>query len=177
MVETRIILYCGDTAAFWQEGAAPACADVGHEHKAFEVHHHRSPVVMPDGTTVTAVSFDEADPYSRDECPDFGLYFDSRWNPPWPHAHVAWPDFNIPDDPATLIAAVASLLERARTGERVELGCLGAHGRTGTALAAAAILCGVPPLAAVGWVRSTYCDRAVENETQEAFVAAIAPPG
>jgi protein-tyrosine phosphatase len=128
---------------------------------------------MPDGTTITAVSFDDADPYSRVAPPDFGLYLDRRWSPPWPHAHLDWPDFGVPDDPDLVLSALAELLARAQNRERVEIGCLGAHGRTGTALAAAAILCGLPPQDAVDWVRTTYCDRAIETAEQEAFVATI----
>jgi hypothetical protein len=173
MVETRIVISCRDVGVFWQDGGTPSCTDPSHEHQRFEVHHHRSPVTMPDGTTITAVSFDDADPYRRDEPPDFGLYLDPRWRPPWRHMHLDWPDFGVPDAPDPVVAALAGLLERARNHERVEIGCLGAHGRTGTALAVAAILCGIPPQDAVDWVRTTYCDRAVETEAQQAFVAAI----
>ncbi len=63
-----------------------------------------------------------------------------------------------------------SLLDRARAGQRVEIGCYGGHGRTGTALACLAILCGQAPGEAVGWVRAGYCERAVETDEQEAFV-------
>jgi hypothetical protein len=59
------------------------------------------------------------------------------------------------------------LLERARLGERVEVGCLGGHGRTGTALACLAILTGHPPGEAVAWVRANYCADAVETAEQE----------
>ena len=54
--------------------------------------------------------------------------------------------------------------------ERVEIGCYGAQGRTGTALACLAVLCGHPPDDAVRWTRETYCVRAVETPDQEAFV-------
>ena len=62
---------------------------------------------------------------------------------------------------------------RARQGEVVELGCLGGHGRTGTALACLAVLAGTSPPAAVAWVRSAYCSQAVETPDQEAFVASL----
>ncbi len=55
------------------------------------------------------------------------------------------------------------------TGQRVEIGCYGGHGRTGTALACLAVLCGQAPDEAVSWVRGTYCERAVETDEQEAF--------
>jgi len=171
---TRTVIVCAETGAFWQEGEASACTDDDHEHQRFEVHHHRSLVTMPDGTAVMAVSFDAADPYTRDEPPAFGLYLDDRWSPPWPHIHIDWPDFGAPDDPDVVVAEVAGLLDRARNDELVEIGCLGAHGRTGTALAVAAVLCGVAPTDAVDWVRVNYCDRAIETPEQEAFVLSCA---
>jgi hypothetical protein len=173
MFDSRIVVACRERGVFWPDSTRPACEDPSHEHPRFEVHHHRSPVTMPDGTTITAVSFDDADPYSRVAPPDFGLYLDRRWSPPWPHAHLDWPDFGVPDDPDVVLSALAELLARAQNRERVEIGCLGAHGRTGTALAAAAILCGLAPQDAVDWVRTTYCDRAIETAEQEAFVATI----
>ena len=175
MVETRTVVLCGAVGEVWHEGETPGCTDATHEHQRFEVHHHRTPVILPDGTAITAVSFDAADPYGRDRSPDFGLYLDGRWQPPWPHAHLDWPDFGVPEDPTLLVAALRDLHDRARAGDRVELGCLGAHGRTGTALAVLAVLGGHPVDDAVAWVRATYCDRAVETADQEAFVAAVVP--
>ena len=98
------------------------------------------------------MSFGSADPYARGLPPDFGLYLDERWQPPWPHEHLDWPDFSVPGDPAPVVAALESLLHRARAGQHVEIGCYGGHGRTGTALACLAILCGQAPDEAVGWV-------------------------
>lgn len=137
--------------------------------QAHEPHVHRTEVELADGTSVTAVSFDAGDPYRRDPTPAFGLYFDARWSPPWPHQHVVWPDFGIPDQ-AELGSSLQSLLARARRGERVELGCLGGHGRTGTALACLATLTGTSPGEAVEWVRAHYCAHAVETEGQRMFV-------
>jgi phage baseplate assembly protein gpV len=135
-----------------------------------EVHVHRTRVELPDGTAVTAVSFLGDRPYDRDPAPAFGLYLDERWAPPWPHEQVAWPDFGLPPDVAGLRAALVDLLDRSRAGEGVELGCLGGHGRTGTALACLAVLTGTPPADAVDWVRAHYCDRAVETDAQRSFV-------
>lgn len=138
-----------------------------------ERHRHRTAVVLPDGATVTCVSFHDDDPYARDTAPAFGLYLDSRWSPPWSHRHVDWPDFGLPADPDAFTAELSHLLERARGGERVELGCLGGHGRTGTALAQLAVMTGVPPDDAVEWVRTAYCPKAVETRAQADFVASI----
>jgi protein-tyrosine phosphatase len=131
-------------------------------------------VVLPDGTEVTAVSFDAMDPYSRDQPPDYGLYLDHMWQPPWDHDHLDWPDFGVPDDATHLAAALRAVLDRARAGERVEVGCIGGHGRTGTALACLAILSGHPPGEAVRWVRANYCTDAVETAEQQGFVVGFA---
>jgi hypothetical protein len=170
MVETRIVIMCSQCAAFWDPAAEPAgCTDPSHDHRRSDSHLHRTRVVLPDSTEVIAVSFGSADPYARDVLPDFGLYLDERWRPPWPHEHLDWPDFSVPGDPAPVVAALESLLGRARAGERVEIGCYGGHGRTGTALACLAVLCGHPPDDAVSWIRTTYCERAVETDEQAAF--------
>lgn len=55
-------------------------------------------------------------------------------------------------------------------GERVEIGCIGGLGRTGTALACMAILAGVPADRAVAWVRAHYKPRAIENPAQAQWV-------
>jgi protein-tyrosine phosphatase len=159
---------------YWDaEHESEKCTDRGHTHRRFEMHRHRSSVVLPDGTELTAVSFDAVDPYTRERLPDYGLYLDHRWQPPWTHDHVDWPDFGLPADPAGVVSALKAALDRARAGERVEVGCLGGHGRTGTALACLAVLSGHPPAGAVDWVRANYCDKAVETAEQEAFVRGI----
>jgi hypothetical protein len=173
-VETRALRYSIQCETFWfVEGEEPTCVDPAHDHLPHEVHHHRNQVVLPDGTSITAVSFDPADPYGRDRAPDVGFYLDPRWQPPWPHEHIDWPDYGVPADVAAARDALESLLARARRGEHVEIGCLGAHGRTGTALAWLAVLTGVAPDAAVEWVRAHHCDKAVETEGQQAFVLGL----
>jgi hypothetical protein len=137
-------------------------------------HRHRTHVVLADGSTVMGVTFVDDDPYTRDEAPAFGLYLDERWSPPWAHRHVAWPDFGVPTDDVQLRGGLVDLLDRARRGEKVELGCWGGHGRTGTALACLAVLAGTPASEAVRWIRDAYCRGAVETPDQERFVAEFA---
>jgi protein-tyrosine phosphatase len=171
MTETRVIVVCAERQVHWYPGAEPArCTDPGHQHRQVEVHRHRRVVSLPGGTKITAVSFDAVDPYARDRQPDYGLYLDYRWQPPWPHDHLDWPDFGVPSDPASVLTALRSVLDRARIGEQVEVGCLGGHGRTGTALACLAVLTGHPAADAVAWVRANYCPEAVETAGQEAFI-------
>ncbi len=172
MTEIRSVVACTQCGVHWYVDDDPAqCADPDHEHQQFAVHVHVSVVVLPDGTRVTAVSFDARDPYTRDGPPDYGLYLDPRWAPPWRHDHLDWPDFGVPEDPRPVAAALGQMLGRGRGGDRVELGCSGGHGRTGTALACLAIMCGHPAGDAVAWVRASYCADAIETAQQEAFVA------
>ena len=155
------------------EGSIPFASTSVVNMSGYERHRHRDPVSLPDGTVIWAVSFDLDAPYERDEVPAFGLYLDTRWNPPWPHAHLDWPDFSVPVDRTDARAALDDLLARARRGGRVEIGCLGAHGRTGTALACLAAMTGCAPADAVAWVRANYCSHAVETDEQAAFVKTI----
>jgi hypothetical protein len=173
MTEIRFVVACVECQSHWDDGAAPQCTNPGHVLRRIEVHRHGSRVVFPDGTEVTAVSFDPMDPYARDRPPGYGLYLDRRWQPPWPHDHLEWPDFGAPDDSAGVVDVLSSFRDRARGGEDVELGCYGGHGRTGTALACLAVLCGQPPDAAVAWVRENYCQHAVETPEQEALVGGL----
>src|SRR3954463_6144745 len=144
----------------WQAGGRPIV----------QPHEHRDAVTFADGTTVVGARFLVDDPYRREEPPTFGLYLDKHWAPPWDHAHLPWTDYGVPDADE-LRAALEDVLDRARRGERVEVGCLGGHGRTGTALACLAVLTGTPPGEAVAWVRAAYCEKAVETDEQQAFVA------
>ncbi|HEY9294466.1 MAG TPA: protein-tyrosine phosphatase family protein [Microlunatus sp.] len=171
-MQTRTLVICADQQLRWDFDAEPAlCDDVDHDHQRRELHVHRDPVRLPDGTEITAVSYDPRHAYDREREPDFGLYLDPRWQPPWDHDLLAWPDFGVPDDRSRVWSALQSLIQRARDGQLVEVGCLGGHGRTGTALAIAAVLTGLDPADAVDWVRSNYCPEAVETPTQESFVA------
>jgi protein-tyrosine phosphatase len=104
--------------------------------------------------------------------PEFALYLlgsDLR-GATWDYRWVEWPDFGLPADPQAARAALAEAWERAAT-ERVEVGCAGGRGRTGTALACIAVLDGVPAAEAVAYVRRHYSPDAVETDEQRHFVA------
>ena len=174
MFEIRRVVVCTECGLYWDGGSEPAkCRNDDHKPRVLETHRHLSPVVLPDGTRLTAASFDPVAPYSRTRDPDYGLYLDPRWQPPWDHGHVDWPDFGVPESPGAVAEALKAILERARSGQDIEVGCLGGHGRTGTALACLAVLAGHPALDAVAWARSSYCREAVETPEQEAFVATL----
>ncbi|MEV4510492.1 protein phosphatase [Dactylosporangium sp. NPDC049525] len=107
--------------------------------------------------------------------PTLGVYLLGREPAatPWPARWVRWPDFGLPKDPAALRLALEAALLEAETG-RVEFGCGGGRGRTGTALACLAVLDGVPAGAAVAYVRQHYSRHAVETPWQRGFVKRFA---
>ncbi|MGC4892622.1 protein-tyrosine phosphatase family protein [Micromonospora sp. DT31] len=104
---------------------------------------------------------------------DFALLLAPGPEPDWPARHVRWPDFWIPLDRADALDALREARRRAYAGERVEVACHGGVGRTGTALAALAVLDGLPPGPAVTWVRARYHPRAVETPWQRRWLRGV----
>ena len=104
---------------------------------------------------------------------DFALVLADGPMPAWPHRRVRWPDFWIPTDRADALDALHDAHRRAYAGERVEAACHGGVGRTGTALAALAVLDGLDPREAVGWVRGRYHRRAVETPWQHLWLRTV----
>src|SRR6185312_291975 len=111
-------------------------------------------VAYPDGTVVRASSLARRD--ENRAWRNFGLYLDRRWQPDWPALVLDWPDFGVPASASESALAIRATFARARAGERVEIGCAGGLGRTGTVLACMAILAGVPTDDATIWVRTHY---------------------
>lgn len=103
--------------------------------------------------------------------PDWGLYLVGRYPTgcPWPHEWVRWPDFWLPSDGVAAWAALDEAWRRAEH-ERVEIACGGGVGRTGTALAALAIVEGMRPDDAIALVRCEYHRRAVETPWQRGWL-------
>lgn len=106
--------------------------------------------------------------------PEFGVYLVARDPGPfdWEHRWVPWRDFRAPTSTSGAMEALEEAYRRSAT-ERVELACGGGVGRTGTALAAIAVLAGVPRTEAVAWVRARYNQRAVETPWQRRWVLNI----
>ena len=104
---------------------------------------------------------------------DFALVLASGPLPAWQSRRVAWPDFWIPADRADALDALREARARAGRGDRVEVACRGGTGRTGTALAALAILDGLTPAEAVVWVRTTYHRRAIETPWQRRWLGHV----
>ena len=107
--------------------------------------------------------------------PELGVYLLGSEPEPfgWEQRWVRWPDFRTPSSTDDALAALAEAYERAAT-ERVEVACGGGVGRTGTALAAMAVMAGVASAEAVAWVRERYDKRAVETPWQRRWVRKVA---
>jgi protein-tyrosine phosphatase len=103
--------------------------------------------------------------------PDFSVFLLGRQPPEvrWDHRWLRWPDFRVPSDRRQAHALLSEAWARSAS-ERVEVACGGGRGRTGTALAALAVLDGVPPGEAVAFVRRHYDPRAVETPWQRRWV-------
>lgn len=115
-------------------------------------------------------------PVPDDVPPEFGVYLlGKRPAPPrWDARWVRWPEFWLPADREDAQDALREAWHRAEQ-ERVELGCDGGRGRTGTALAILAVLDGIRPREAVAFVREHYHPRAVETPWQRGYVTRFPP--
>ncbi|MGY1844326.1 protein-tyrosine phosphatase family protein [Modestobacter sp. SYSU DS0875] len=133
-------------------------------------------LVLPSGRRIRGRGLRQALPDGPS--PQFGVYLLGRppCPVPWETRWVRWPDFRLPAEPADLRDALREVWERAVT-ERVEVGCAGGTGRTGTALACLAVLDGLPPARAVAYVRTHYRRQAVETRGQARFVARFGTSG
>jgi len=127
-------------------------------------------LTLPSGRLIRGRGLRRPGPGGPD--PEFGLYLlgSAPDGVPWEFRWVAWPDFRLPAAPAAAREAFAEALERS-AAERVEVGCTGGLGRTGTTLACIAVLDGVPAREAVDYVRQHYNRHAVETPWQRRFVA------
>jgi protein-tyrosine phosphatase len=131
-------------------------------------------VRLPGGTTVRGRSLRR--PVLTGPQPEFALHLRARplpEPPPWPVRLVRWPDFLLPLDRADAADAFREALVRSAS-ERVEVGCPGGVGRTGTALAILAVLDGLAPEEAVALVRAAVHPKAVETPWQHRYVRSFA---
>ena len=88
----------------------------------------------------------------------------SGWR--WPHVLVGWPDQGVIDGEVAGELS-AYVLAQLKAGKIVDIGCAGAHGRTGTFLAMLIIDAeGLEPEDAINAVRKRHCTRAIESGSQ-----------
>ena len=122
-------------------------------------HVHRSAVRLPDGTHVIAVVLRRQRPLSAGRAARLRALSGSPLGTPLASCPSRVARSWSPCQTRVPRGRLADLLDRARHGQRVELGCLGGHGRTGTALAWLAVLAGELPDRAVSWVRKLLPQR------------------
>jgi hypothetical protein len=107
--------------------------------------------------------------------PDAGFYLDPGWRDvllevPWSARFIDWPDYGVIPltDLGLLIGTIAHELA---SGKRVEIACMGGHGRTGTLLTALiGRLEGIDAAVALAAARERYCPKAVETLGQVELV-------
>ena len=147
--------------------------DEGGEYTPVQTCHHRmDPVPLLDGTILYA-SANHAKREDDELRPDFGFYLDSIWKPDCIAFYTYWQDFGLPTLPLETFVELLELVLEYAQDWAVEVGCIGGHGRTGTALACMAVLTGDTPITAVERIRALYCDRCVETKQQEWLVEAV----
>ena len=146
----------------WEE------ADGGSYYYTYKCRHYDQPVVFPNGVKVYASSMRDRE--NGEDAPDFGLYLDGGWNPSCMNHLVGWADYGLPRHWELAADMIVDAYRRAADGQWVEVGCIGGHGRTGTALACMAVLAGVPFDEAPDWVRVNYCPEAGETDEQAWWV-------
>ena len=131
--------------------------------------HYFKVVELPNGLTVQASSLDWGTRPER-RLPDFGLYCDYAWHPDWRAEFINWPDYKTPRNHEAAADAIIEAYGRACEGWRVETGCIGGHGRTGTVLACWSVLAGLTPVDAMAYVWENYCKEAIESKAQVRFI-------
>lgn len=165
--------------------------------------HWRQPFELEGGATVFASAWlDKPDPpgplaqggFSGQ--PDVGFYLDAKWASSTivvsPGARLPfarqrrdggtmviypWEDWGVPENMPCLRRALTWLLQQIGDGKVVEVGCMGGHGRTGTALACMVVLKGLTAKKAINRIWSDYCEEAIETQRQIEFVKAFARKG
>ena len=123
---------------------------------------------LPDGSWIRGRGVRAPAPAGPE--PTFALYLGVGYHPDWEHHRIDWPDFWLPRDPEHCALLLGRAHQHALDGGRVEIGCRSGLGRTGSAIAALAILAGVDPRQAVRWTRQHYDSRAVETAWQRRWV-------
>lgn len=134
--------------------------------------HTQTPIHFPDETTVYGTSLSRAN--ERETTPDFALYLDGGWRAEGMAIMLPWRDYGLPSvSNGMAYYAIREAFSWAKAGAFVEVGCIGAHGRTGTVLACMALLAdpALTATEAVAFVRTAYCQHAIETREQEWFVA------
>ena len=142
--------------------------------------------VLKEKSTVYLSASRDAHTPPQSQPPDISLYFDSSWlnkiggtigtrKVPWaikPQRewyYVPWPDMQALDIEA-LMPMLTWTVQQLLDGKRIEAGCFGGHGRTGTFVACMMVACGWKGKDAIKEVRNNYCKSAIESASQEKLI-------
>ncbi len=79
-------------------------------------------------------------------------------------------DMSVPKDVKNFKAMIKWMAKQLEDGKRIQVGCIGGHGRTGLVLAALVQVTGTAPKNAIQWVRKHHCKKAVESASQIKFL-------
>lgn len=137
-------------------------------------HHDQTPFVMGK-ETVYLSALKDADRNRVGKSVDLGVYLDPAWLTgrvaglvTRPMLYLGWPDMQPFPSIGYLDLAIKRVGVFLEKGKRVEIGCIGGHGRTGSFVAALVIKrLGLDAKEAIKMVRSGYCEKAVETQGQE----------
>lgn len=135
--------------------------------------HCETKIHFANGVTVQATSLSQ-DRLRKGDTPDFAIYLDSGWRSDGMCIMLPWRDFGLPTVGYNMVRyAIQEAYDWAEAGAIVEVGCIGAHGRTGTVLACLAVLSDaeLSPTDAIKFIRTSFCSHAIETRDQEWFVA------
>jgi len=155
--------------------------------------HWRDLVQLENGLTLIASGYADRPKHKNNSLAvryeTLSVYLDRLWEQtgvlatpgidlPFPggkHRYVMypWADMSVPDDMEEFVTLVKWMLTQIVQGERVEIGCFGGHGRTGTLIAAILIAQGLTAAQAVNKVRTQYCQEAIETARQVNYLVAF----
>ena len=146
----------------------------------------------PDESTVYLSARGTSSKDKNKEIPTYGCYMDQGWqstNSIWltpnapddndnnlfdiediPSMYVKWTDMGalpLKEYSQVIVWCMSRIMEE---GAKLEIGCYGAHGRTGTLLAGLLVYNGMDGHEAIKEVQKTYCGRAIESQSQEDLI-------
>lgn len=125
------------------------------------------------GRTESNIKISAKRTHGPGDTPDYGLYLYAGWDPKCVGTLLPWQDYGLPTVPfEDAAAAIKYAFDLAESGKIVEVGCMGAHGRTGTVLACMALLADpeMSAKSAIAHVRKVHCHEAIETNEQEWFI-------
>ena len=164
------------------------------ENRWWSCTHWRDPVPLKSGLTVYASAwFDRHYIQEDNQNPvDMGFYLDKGWmdvgilSTPGLEVPFArrggflgrilypWDDMSVPQNVERLTEALIWLYGQvSKGGRKIDIGCVGGHGRTGTLLSLLQMYEGTDAWDAIHYVRANYCRQAVETMEQVMLVRRV----